>query len=254
MKAPALDRSPVDYGRMTAALSQTQRLAGIGTLTASIAHELTNPLSIITSTCNNLLSQIADESLSTDELLHYIELIDHSAWRCARLVQTLRSYSHLDHMQVEKSELNQIIEDSLTIVDYQFERQYNIVIETDLSMELEPLYCDQNQVTQVLINLLTNARDALKGEGGVIRLSSWSLTGEEAQAFSVGDTGTGFSPETIDLIFNPFFTTKSIEEGTGLGLAIASNIVEEHGGRISAENNRGKGATVTVILPNRSPE
>ena len=110
MKAPSLNGPPVDEGRMTAALSQTQRLAGIGTLTASIAHELTNPLSIITSTCNNLLSQIADESLSTDELLHYIELIDHSAWRCARLVQTLRSYSHLDHMQVEKSELNQIID------------------------------------------------------------------------------------------------------------------------------------------------
>ena len=121
-------------------------------------------------------------------------------------------------------------------------------------MELEPLYCDQNQVTQVLINLLTNARDALQGEGGVIRVSSWSLAGEEAQAFSVGDTGTGFSPETIDLIFNPFFTTKSIGEGTGLGLAIASNIVEEHGGRISVENNHEKGATVTVILPNRSPE
>ena len=67
-----------------------------------------------------------------------------------------------------------------------------------------------------------------------------------------GDTEN--SPETIDLIFNPFFTTKSIGEGTGLGLAVAFNIVEEHGGRISAENNRGKGATVTVILPNRSPE
>lgn len=254
MKAPALNGPPVDDGRITAALSQTQRLAGIGTLTASIAHELTNPLSIITSTCNNLLSQIADESLSTDELLHYIELIDHSAWRCARLIQTLRSYSHLDHMQVAKSDLNQIIEDSLTIVDYQFERQYNIVIETDLSVELDPLYCDQNQVTQVLINLLINARDALQGEGGVIRVSSWDLPGEKAQAFSVSDTGAGFSPETIDLVFNPFYTTKSIGEGTGLGLAIASNIVEEHGGRISAENNREKGATVTVILPYRPPE
>jgi signal transduction histidine kinase len=244
----------VDDGRITTALSQTQRLAGIGTLTASIAHELTNPLSIITSTCNNLLSQIADESLGTDELLHYIELIDHSAWRCARLVQTLRSYSHLDHMQVTKNELNQIIEDSLTIVDYQFERQYNIAIETDLSLELEPLYCDQNQVTQVLINLLTNARDALQGEGGVIKISSWDLPEEESQAFSVSDTGTGISPETIGLVFNPFFTTKSIGEGSGLGLAIASNIVEEHGGRILAVNNRGKGITVTVILPYHPPE
>jgi two-component system NtrC family sensor kinase len=254
VNAPTLNGPLVDDGRVTTALSQTQRLAGIGTLTASVAHELTNPLSIITSTCNNLLSQIADESLGTDELLHYIELIDHSAWRCARLVQTLRSYSHLDHMQVTKNELNRIIEDSLTIVDYQFERQYNIAIETDLSLELEPLYCDQNQVTQVLINLLINARDALQGEGGVIKIASWNLPEEKSQAFSVSDSGTGISPETIDMVFNPFFTTKPIGEGSGLGLAIASKIVEEHGGRISAENNRGKGVTVSVILPYHPPE
>lgn len=242
-----------DLNQLHSSLFNTQRLASIGAITASVAHELNNPLSIITATCNNLLSQIADDTLDQDELLHYIQMIDHSAWRCARLVQTLRSYAYNDRPQQVEVDLNKIIEDALTLMAYQFRRQHNLELETDLSPRLMRIVCDPNQITQVLMNLLMNARDASDSHhGGVIRVKSWPVpawSGGTAVAFSVRDQGTGIPPEIIGRIFDPFFTTKSADEGTGLGLSIAAGIVERHHGRIEAKNNPEGGATFTVILP-----
>jgi two-component system NtrC family sensor kinase len=237
---------------LNAALFHTQRLAGVGRLTASVAHELTNPISIITATCNNLLSQLADDDLSTDELLRYVEMIDHSAWRCAKLITTLRDYTHTDSLNVVSCDLNQIIQDSLTLVAYEFERRYSIKIVADLEPDLPLLECNQNQITQVLINLLTNAGDALRDSGGTIRVASFAQDEEGSLSFSVGDTGKGVPPEISDRIFEPFFTTKPVGKGTGLGLSIASNIVELHGGHIQLASNSDGGATFTVSLPLRS--
>jgi signal transduction histidine kinase len=239
-----------DLNQLHQSLFNTQRLASIGVIAASVAHELNNPLSIITATCNNLLSQIADETLGQDELLHYLQMIDHSAWRCARLVQTLRSYAHSERPQHLEVDLNKIIEDALTLVAYQFRRQFNLDIETELSPRLKRIVCDPNQITQVLMNLLMNARDASQGRGGgVIRIKSWLGERGAAVAFSVRDQGTGIPAEIIGRLFDPFFTTKAAGEGTGLGLSIAAGIVQQHGGRIEAKNNPEGGATFTVILP-----
>jgi signal transduction histidine kinase len=242
----------VDSDGFHAALGQIQRLAGIGTLTTGVAHELTNPISIITAACNNLLSRVADDNLSTDELLHYLEMIDHSAWRCARLVQTLRSYSHADPIELKVCDLNKIIEDALTLVANQFHRQFNIEIVTRLEPGLNAIVCDQNQITQVLINLLTNARDAIHSQdlqGGTIEISSWVIDHETVAALSIRDSGPGIPPAYLDKIFSPFFTTKPVGEGTGLGLSIVREIIEQHDGRITAENHPDKGAIFTVILP-----
>ena len=233
-------------------LLETQRLAGVGTLAAGVAHELNNPINVITATCSNLLIQMADGDLSEVELKHYIEIIEQSAWRCARLVDTMREYSHMNGHKLGLCKLNQIIETALTLVSYEFERHDNVVIEIDLDTGLEPLLCDQNQITQVLLNLLTNARDALAPEGGIIRISSWSAPLEDAQAFSVFDNGTGIDELVFPLLFEPFETTKEFGAGTGLGLAISMKILEEHQGRITVENNDDGGATFTVILPVRS--
>ena len=233
-------------------LLETQRLAGVGTLAAGVAHELNNPINVITVTCDNLLSQMADGDLSKVALKHYIEVIEQSAWRCARLVRTMREYSHMKGHELGLCELNQIIEKALTLVTYEFERQDNVVFEIDLDSGLEPLICDQNQITQVLLNLLTNARDALAPEGGIIRISSWSAPDENAQAFSVFDNGSGIDEMVFPFLFEPFETTKNFGEGTGLGLSISTKILEEHHGRITVENNDEGGATFTVILPVRS--
>jgi signal transduction histidine kinase len=247
-----LNKLNVDIDRLQSALSQTQRLAGIGTLTASVAHELTNPISIITTACNNLLSRVADDNLNTDELLYYLEMIDHSAWRCARLVRTLGNYSHINEPNMAPSDLNEIIEDALAMVSNQFQKQYNIEIVTKRAPGMPAIFCDHNQITQVLINLLINARDAVRlnhVNDGVIEISSWTIIEEPAVAFSIRDTGPGIPSDIRDKIFTPFFTTKPIGEGTGLGLSIVKGIVEHHDGRITTVNHPDGGALFTVFLP-----
>ncbi|MFZ0544517.1 MAG: HAMP domain-containing sensor histidine kinase [Candidatus Promineifilaceae bacterium] len=254
VQTKSLNMLNVDIDRLQLALSQTQRLAGIGTLTASVAHELTNPISIITTACHNLLSRVADDNLNTDELLHYLEMIDHSAWRCARLVRTLGNYSHINEPDKVACDVNDIIEDALALVAYQFQKQFQIEIRTDTAPGLPIIHCDQNQITQVLINLLINARDALRphgiqSNGGLVEIKSWILLDEPAVAFSVRDNGPGIPARIRDRIFTPFFTTKPMGEGTGLGLSIVKGIVEQHNGRITAENHPDGGALFTVILP-----
>jgi signal transduction histidine kinase len=240
-----------NFEQVSGPLARTQRLAGLGTLAASVAHELSNPLSIITSTCNNLLSQVADGTLTTDQLLHYIEMVDHSAWRCIRLVQTMRTYTHPEMEQTVSVSLNKLIEDGVTLVAHQFRRQYDVRLETDLAPGLPPIVCDPNQIIQVLVNLLVNARDALLKSGGLVRVISRPLPEENAVTLTVWDSGPGIPAEILDKIFEPFFTTKPPGEGSGLGLAIVAGIVEQHHGRVEVMNNPGGGATFRVMLPCR---
>lgn len=252
VQTKTLNKLNVDVDRLQSALSQTQRLAGIGTLTASVAHELTNPISIITTACNNLLSRVADDNLNTDELLYYLEMIDHSAWRCARLIRTLGNYSHIEQPDMAAHDLNEIIEDALAMVANQFQKQFNVEIVTRRAPGMPAVHCDHNQITQVLINLLINARDALRSNHvseGIIEITSWTIIEEPAVAFSVRDTGPGIPSDIRDKIFTPFFTTKPVGEGTGLGLAIVKGIVEQHDGRIKAANHQDGGAIFTVFLP-----
>ena len=235
----------------SASLARTQRLAGIGTLAASLAHELNNPVSIITSACHDLLSEAKEGDLGDDALQERLERIEQSAWRCSRLIQTLRTYTHLDAPQVVRTDLNTIIDDGLALVRYQFRQEFNVEIETALAPNLNPVLWERNQITQVLVNLLTNARDALQPEGGRIRIASWSIPEEDAVAFSVHDSGPGIPDSLLDQIFEPFFTSKPAGEGTGLGLSIAAAIVQQHQGHLTAENHPDGGARFKVILPRR---
>ncbi len=239
-------------GAVDEALIHTQRLAGIGTLAASVAHELTNPISIITATVSNLRNLIQDETLSTEELLRYLDIVDQNAWRSARLIQTLREYSHPSRLELMPYSLNQIVEHGLTLVAYSYSREANVEIQADLAPDLKPVCCDPNQIIQVLINLLSNAYDAIEGEGGTIFIKTWAVQDEEAVAFSVSDTGPGVEPSILQKVFEPFVTTKTLGDGMGLGLAVAAGIVKRHEGRIEVENNSGLGATFTVIMPTRS--
>ncbi|MCB8938297.1 MAG: PAS domain S-box protein [Ardenticatenaceae bacterium] len=248
--------------QLNEALLHTQRLAGIGLLTASVAHELNTPLSIIAATCSNLLHEIEENSLGMDQLMRYVQMIEQSAWRSARIVEVLRNYSYAEEMQTAVTDLNMIIEDALVLVQHQFRGEFNIQIVKQLDEELKTIVLDHNRLTQVLLNLLINARDAMPLTGGTVEVRSWripaseSLPGlngngahREAYAFSVRDTGSGIEPTLLERIFDPFFTTKQTGKGAGLGLFTSRQIVEQHNGRIWAENNEMGGATFTVVLP-----
>ena len=231
--------------------AQRQRLADIGTLAASVAHELNNPISIITSACSSLEAQADDEDLSPELLRQQLAIIEQSAWRAARLIQALRSYAHPDAV-AEPCNLNTLVEEALTLVSYQFERQDHIIICKELGEGLPPGVWEPNQITQVLINLLINARDALQPDGGTITLRTWQEQDEGGATrlfFAIADSGPGIDPEVLPFIFDPFFTTKPIGEGTGLGLPIAAEIVSRHQGLVWAETLADAGARFTVALP-----
>jgi len=272
--------SRAELDRLNESLVHAQRLAGIGTLTASVAHELTNPISIITATCTNLRDELEGEELGRDELARYVELIEQSAYRCARIVEVLRNYAHNvgretgDGAIIAITSPAAVVQDALMMVEQQFRKQAHVTVELDLEPALQTIFCDHHRIAQVLINLLTNARDAMQPDGGVARVRFWSpdparepALAEQARqlppsrsnghgtpdlfAFSVSDTGTGIDPAILPRIFEPFFTTKPNGQGTGLGLYIAEGIVRQHGGHIWAENNPGGGAMVTVLLPRK---
>ncbi len=159
-----------------------------------------------------------------------------------------------------------IFRDSLTLVEHQFLKLGDVKIEVKLPEYLGSVVCDHNRITQVLVNLLSNANDAMKPQGGTIKVSFWTLPADGSGqpnngsqetdksgkfAFSVADNGHGIEPDIAGEIFKPFFTTRNGREGVGLGLFIAKGIVEQHCGQIRVENNPGtdRGAISTVVLP-----
>lgn len=243
-----------DLHQLSLLLGHTERLATLGTLTASMAHELNNPVSIIISACNDVKSKLAEGSLDEAHVNRLLGVIEESAWRCARLVQTLSRYSHPAGPAFVPADLNEIINDTLTLLQYEFRTPAAVTLVTALAADLPPVLWDQNQISQVLVNLLTNARDALAPAGGEITIRSWAIPTEERVAFSVSDDGPGVPSATLGHIFEPFFTTKPAGQGTGLGLSIAAGIVAQHQGRIEVANNPAGGVTFTVVLPTRPGE
>ncbi|MCP4426099.1 MAG: PAS domain S-box protein [Chloroflexi bacterium] len=259
--------SPNQAQHVNDALSHTQRLAGIGTLMAGVAHELVTPISIIANTCSNVMLEIEDDALRTEDLARYIKMIEQSVWRCTRIVDVLRHYAVNDTPQMAVTSLKAVIEDALTLVRHQFRGEFYVEVEVDLDPGLKSALCDHNRMTQVMVNLLINARDAMQPDGGTIQIRAWEMPPTTAAppvaqktfsngssavteyAISVQDTGMGIAPKIMDKIFNPFFTTKPSGKGTGLGLYLARQIVEQHNGRIWAKNNPDDGATFTVVIP-----
>jgi signal transduction histidine kinase len=248
-------------------LLHAQRLSGIGTLTASVAHELASPLSIITASLANLADEQANGELSPEQVTRYIEMMQQSADRAARIIEVLRHYTHNDdELSVAVTSADDILRDALVMVEQQFRKRAHVEVEAAIEGDLDTIVADHNRLTQGLINLLLNARDAMQPDGGTIRVRFWPLAATSAAAllpgsngssprdyfaFSVCDSGPGIPPETLDHLFEPFYTTKPSGLGTGLGLFISQGIVEQHNGRIWAENNPDGGATFIVVLPKR---
>jgi signal transduction histidine kinase len=254
--------------RLGRALAHTQRLANIGALTTGVAHELTSPLSAITSACSSLLNEMQNETLDQQVLEQHVALIERSVFRSVHIVDVLHNYAYADEPHMAVTTVEAILRDSLKLVEHQFLLEGDIKIEVDLSDQLGSVICDHNRITQVLVNLLTNAYDAMLPQGGMIKVGFWALppgrpepgngyargkNGVRKFAFAVADDGHGIEPDIVDEIFQPFFTTRAGREGIGLGLFIAKGIVQQHNGHIWVENNPGPGGgvTSTVILPVR---
>ncbi|HPH96351.1 MAG TPA: histidine kinase dimerization/phospho-acceptor domain-containing protein [Anaerolineaceae bacterium] len=236
-----------------AAMLASQRMAELGTLVAGIAHELNSPLQVITGQSKSLLSRLQSEGqVDQERLTRGLTSINRNGWRSAEIIRALLTYARASTGDTDAFDLNDIVRDTLLLTEHQLKNFSNINIITEFGNDLPPLYCNRNQITQMLINLLTNARDAIK-DGGDITIRT-SLDPETRRlVIQVSDTGCGIPEPVLDKIFNPFFTTKPLGQGTGLGLSTVIGIVRAHGGEIKVLSKPGEGTTFSVLLPENPP-
>jgi two-component system, cell cycle sensor histidine kinase and response regulator CckA len=226
----------------------SQKMAELGLLSAGIAHEINSPLQIITGMAESLMGHLEKGDLDDARLRRGLDSISHSGWRVAEIVRAMLSFAHTSKKSFEANDLNAIVHETLVLTEHQLKSWSNVVVRTDLGPGLPPFNCDRNQIMQVVINLLSNARDAMPG-GGEIKLRTRYNAETRHLVLQVADTGQGIPDEIRQKVFEPFFTTKELGKGTGLGLPLVLGIIQAHGGEIGFESQRNTGTTFTVRLP-----
>jgi signal transduction histidine kinase len=232
-----LNFSNEKLAKVQQALKHSEKLAHMGQLSAGIAHELNNPLGVVIMYANILLDECENEQMKQD-----LSLIAVQADRCKRIVGNLLNFARKNQVRLEEISLVKLAQDSLTSVII----PDRIKTMIDSRVKDAVTYLDQEQMMQVLTNLIKNAVDAISGNGFL----TITIEGDtEFFCLSVKDTGTGISPENMDKVFTPFFTTKEIGKGTGLGLATTYGIIKMHKGKIEVESNNDpeKGPTGTCF-------
>ena len=224
---------------------QAEKLAALGTLAAGLAHELNNPIGIISSRIEIMLLEAEAHGLPPG-VADDLRVLHRHAQRVGKIAQGLLSFSRQSSGQRGAVDLNHLVAETVLLVEKQLARD-GIVLKTTLAPWLPAVGGDANALQQVVLNLVTNARDALEAAGEITIETSPVLDGSGAARLTVRDTGPGIAPETLPRIFDPFFTTKS--EGTGLGLSISYGIVREHQGTIDVQSRSGEGTTFILTFP-----
>jgi CheY-like chemotaxis protein len=228
-------------------LLQNEKLAAMGTLLAAVAHELNNPLAVVVAQASLL-----QRTLENDPRQVRSEKILEAAERCARIVRNFLAMARQQPPERATVSLNQIIADTVELLAYGL-RVDNIDLQLELSEPAPLVFADPHQLQQVIINLVTNAHDALRARASSRLTIRSELHGERA-VFEVEDTGEGIPADIRARIFEPFFTTKPVGKGTGLGLALCHGIITSHGGAIAVESEVGKGTVFRIDLPAAASE
>jgi signal transduction histidine kinase len=223
---------------------QSKRLASLGVLVAGVAHELNNPLNNI-SMIAQTYAEVYD-GLSKEERISFMERVDEETERLRVIIHNLLDYAKPKGQHLAKASANQVIQKILALVQNMLDIS-NIRIRLTLAPELPEIYIDEHQIQQVLVNMATNAIQAM-GKGGELLIASRYLADDEVVEIEIGDNGKGIAPEFLDHIFDPFFTTKE-ESGTGLGLWVSYGIIKNHQGTIRVTSQPGVGTTFIITLP-----
>jgi len=235
--------------QVQADLARVNRVTTMGELTASLAHEVNQPIAAAVTSANSCLYWLAAEVPNLEKARAAAERIVKDGTRAAEIISRIRLLFQKGTPQEERVDVNEVIEEMIVLLRGEATR-YSISVRTDLAADLPHVVGDRVQLQQVIMNLMTNSMDAMKSEDGTRELAIQSQRAENEQLLvSVSDTGVGLPPEQVDQIFNAFFTTKP--HGTGMGLRICRSIVESHGGRLWAGDNSPRGASFYVSLPTK---
>lgn len=220
------------------------KLASIGQLAAGVAHEINNPLTII----DGYVRKLATASKTDDpNIAKSIEKIESSIERIRVIVTGLRTYARVDVDTVEVIDIHKIIDNSVDLIGNIFKKSDNVIIEPVYQAAHFRVKGNVGKFQQVIMNMLSNARDAMEGRGGTIKLETQNS--DRSLVLKISDTGSGIKKEVLTQIFAPFFTTKPVGKGTGLGLGICHSIITAMGGKIDVDSEIGVGTTFTITVP-----
>jgi PAS domain S-box-containing protein len=231
--------------RQRETLHQNEKMSALGGLLAGVAHELNNPLSVVLG-----LSLMLEESATDAKAAERAHKISKAAERCARIVRTFLAMARQQPTKTSNVSIDDVVAAAIEVVGYSI-RSSDIELSIRLQPGLPTIWADPDQLSQVLINLLVNAEQALNDWGGRRKITiSTKLRQKNGNVvIKVADTGPGISKEIRSRIFEPFFTTKEVGKGTGIGLSFCHRIVQSHGGTIKLETAEGFGSIFAVALP-----
>lgn len=248
-----LNRSESQKCALDEQLFQSQKLAAIGEIASGIAHEINNPLAVITQESEWMGHLLSQEPPPLSEVSQSLSSIQSQVNRCADITHNLLNLARTWKPVRQPTDLNRCIEDMARLVEREA-KPNNIILIRDYETSLPKVLLDPPLFRQAVLNLLVNAVQAV-GKGGSVTVCTGRVP--DGNVFiRVLDDGPGIPAEHLSRVFDPFFTTKSPGKGTGLGLSITQRIVDRMGGFISAANQPGKGAAFTITLPvgNKQPE
>jgi signal transduction histidine kinase len=231
-------------------LIQASKLASIGELAAGIAHELNQPLMVIHTGIQMIERSISKKRIDLNSILEDMKLFHRNTKRMMKIINHLRTFSRQSDVDFEPVHINQIIEDALSMITEQL-RLRDIHLTKTLHSNLPKINGNGNQLEQVILNLLTNARDAIESNNNnkEIEIKTELAKDESTVNIYIIDSGTGISSDAIEHIFNPFYTTKEVGKGTGLGLSISYGIINDHHGEIFVVETGNSGTTFGISLP-----
>jgi signal transduction histidine kinase len=239
----------VTVRQRTEQLLQSEKVATMGSLLAGVAHELNNPLAVLSGQAQLLQGQGNDPSITRRTLK-----IGEAADRCVRIVRNFLALARQRPPERTPTSLKQVVPGALELLAYEL-RTDSVEVVVDLAEDLPVLWADGHQLHQVLVNLVGNAHHAMRRRPGTKRITVQGRLDRERSTvrLAVGDTGPGIPAGVRARIFEAFFTTKPAGEGTGLGLSLCRSIIEEHGGTIAVESVEGTGTTFVIDLPVTRP-
>ena len=226
-------------------LRQSQKMQALGQLTGGIAHDFNNLLTVIQGSADILTR----DQLADDRRKRFANAIVQAAENAAVLTSQLLAFARRQPLKPEVVDLSLLVAGMTDLLDRTMSER--IRIETRLDPAVCPVTVDRNQLQSAILNIASNARDAMS-DGGILRVSVTSMpsaSGERMAAVSISDTGSGMDSETVSRIFEPFFTTKMTGKGTGLGLSQVYGFATQSGGDVLVDSAPGKGTTVTILLP-----
>jgi two-component system NtrC family sensor kinase len=227
---------------------EIEKLTSLGKLSATVAHELNNPLEGILTFSKLISKKLSSENNdSYAKLIHYTQMISDEASRCGKIVKDLLLFSHTDNEEFITADLKSLLDKSISLINHHFEIN-NIKLEKIFGTEDIIIKCNPQKIQQMMISILINAIESMSGKNdGEIIIK---LTKENCKAIiRVSDCGFGISAKDLPYIFEPFYTTKEISKGTGLGLSIVYGIVNQHKGKIEVEETSINGTTFKISLP-----